>query len=139
MRAISPESILFNFLLAASFPITDVPKFKDGRIRGEKVNGAESLNSVYIYVWKYSDGLLKPWVLRKNVNWSIFLIFFRKQVLTFNANCLQWRQFAFNVKSCFPGKIRKKFNLSSAEFAQSVVKSKEGNERQYECEILQVR
>ena len=36
-----------------------------------------------------------------------FLIFPRKQVLTFHANCLQWRQFAWKVKSCFLGKRRK--------------------------------
>ena len=40
---------------------------------------------------------------------SIFLIFPRKQDLTFHANCLQWRQFAWNAKSCFLGKIRKIF------------------------------
>ena len=38
-----------------------------------------------------------------------FLIFPIKQDLTFHANCLQWRQFAWNVKSCFLGKIRKIF------------------------------
>ena len=37
-----------------------------------------------------------------------FLIFFQKTNLTFHANCLQWRQFAWNVKSCLLGKIRKK-------------------------------
>ena len=31
----------------------------------------------------------------------------RKQVLTFHANCLHWRQFAWNIKTCFLGKIRK--------------------------------
>ena len=30
-----------------------------------------------------------------------FLIFPRKQDLTFHANCLHWRQFAWNAKSCF--------------------------------------
>ena len=34
--------------------------------------------------------------------------------MTFHANCL-WRQFAWNVKSCFLRKIRKYFNMSSAE------------------------
>ena len=34
-----------------------------------------------------------------------FLFFSRKQDLTFHANCLHWRQFAWNVKSCFIGKI----------------------------------
>ena len=40
---------------------------------------------------------------------DIFLIFTRKQGLTFHANCLLRRQFAWNVKSCFLGKIRKIF------------------------------
>ena len=40
---------------------------------------------------------------------DIFLIFPRKQDLTFHANCLLRRQFAWNVKSCFLGKIRKIF------------------------------
>ena len=75
---------------------------------------------------------------------DIFLIFPRKQDLTFQANCLLRRQFAWNVKSCFLGKIRKTketiclkcqilfsgknkkniINLSSAENAQKVVKVK---------------
>ena len=36
-------------------------------------------------------------------------IFPRKQNVTFHANCLQWGQFAWNVKSCFLGKIIKIF------------------------------
>ena len=40
---------------------------------------------------------------------DIFLIFSRKQDLTFQANCLLRRQFAWNVKSCFLGIIRKIF------------------------------
>ena len=35
-------------------------------------------------------------------NWHVFLIFPRKQDLTFHANCLQ---FAWNVKSCFKKKM----------------------------------
>ena len=54
-----------------------------------------------------------------------FLIFPRKQNLTFHANCLQWRQFAWNVKFCYLGKIRKNIiSLSSAELAKRVVKVK---------------
>ena len=40
---------------------------------------------------------------------DIFLIFPRKQDLTFLANCLLRRQFAWNVISCFLRKIRKIF------------------------------
>ena len=40
---------------------------------------------------------------------DIFLIFPRKQDLTFHANCLLRRQYAWNVKSCFLGKLRKYF------------------------------
>ena len=39
-------------------------------------------------------------------------IFSRKQDLTLHANCLHWRQFAWNFKTCFLGKIRKIFQLS---------------------------
>ena len=47
-----------------------------------------------------------------------FLIFPRKQVLTFLANFLHWRQFAWNVKSCVLGKLRKNItSLSPAELA----------------------
>ena len=42
------------------------------------------------------------------LNGDIFLIFHRKLDLTFHANCLHWRQFAWNIKSCFLGKLRKK-------------------------------
>ena len=41
---------------------------------------------------------------------DMFLIFPRKQDLTFHANCLLRRQFAWNVKSCFLGKLRKIFS-----------------------------
>ena len=45
-----------------------------------------------------------------------FLIFPRKQDLTFHANCPQSRQFACNVKAYFLGKIRKHIiNVSSVE------------------------
>ena len=40
---------------------------------------------------------------------DIFLIFPRKQDLTFHANCLLRRKFAWNVISCFLRKIRKIF------------------------------
>ena len=50
--------------------------------------------------------------------WNSFLIFPPKKDLTFPANCLLCKQLAWNVKSCFLGKIRKyQFNVSSAEFA----------------------
>ena len=42
---------------------------------------------------------------------NIFLTFPRKQDLIFHANCLHWRQFAWNIKSCFLGKIRKNISL----------------------------
>ena len=56
---------------------------------------------------------------------EIFFLFFpRKQDLTFHANYLLRRQFAWNVKSCFPGKIRK---ISS--ICQRVVKVKPKSKR----------
>ena len=58
---------------------------------------------------------------------EIFFLFFpNKQDLTFHANCLQWSQFAWNIKSCFLGKIRKNIiSLWSAELAKRVVKVKD--------------
>ena len=53
-----------------------------------------------------------------------FLLFPRKQDLTFDANCLHWRHLAWTVKACFLGGKKKKniTNLSSAESVQGVVK-----------------
>ena len=53
-----------------------------------------------------------------------FLIFSEKQDLTFNANCLQWRQFACNVKPVSRKNKKTITNLLSAELAQRVVKVK---------------
>ena len=47
---------------------------------------------------------------------DIFFIFPRKQDLTFHANCLLRRQFAWNVKFCFLGKIRK--NISKCRLVE---------------------
>ena len=47
-------------------------------------------------------------VSRRQID-DIFLIFPRKQDMTFHANCHLRRQFAWNVISCFLGKIRKIF------------------------------
>ena len=46
-------------------------------------------------------------------NWRYFSYFSQKTgtEISCNANCLQWRQFAWNVKSCFPGKIRKNISI----------------------------
>ena len=43
---------------------------------------------------------------------DILLIFSRKQVYKFHVNFLSWRQFVWNVKTCFLGKIRKIFQAS---------------------------
>ena len=49
----------------------------------------------------HSLGKLSRWQIN-----DIFLIFSRKQDLTFHANCLLRRQNAWSVKSCFLGKVR---------------------------------
>ena len=46
-------------------------------------------------------------LIQQMTDWWYFLNFPRKQGLTFHANCLHWRQFAWNVETCFLGKIRK--------------------------------
>ena len=43
---------------------------------------------------------------------DILLIFSRKQAYKFHVNFLSWRQFVWNVKTCFLGKIRKIFQAS---------------------------
>ena len=69
--------------------------------------------------------------------WNIFPIFPRKQVLTFHENCLQWRQFAGNVKNSFLGKIKKIYmKLSSAKLAQRMVKVKRISLFYYLCVCL---
>ena len=40
-----------------------------------------------------------------------FVFFSRKQDLTFHTNCLQRRQFAWNVKTCFMGKMKKNSSI----------------------------
>ena len=55
------------------------------------------------------------WANLKDDKLVIFLIFSRKQNLTFRANCIHWRQCAWNVKSCFLEKKKKYFKMSSAE------------------------
>ena len=68
----------------------------------------------------------------------ISLIFPRKQDMTFHANCLHWRQFAWNVKSCFLGKIRKRSPvMSPAESAKRVLKVKSIKKNNC-CEITMV-
>ena len=47
------------------------------------------------------------WLIQQTTNWWYFSNFARKQDLTFHANCLHRRQFAWNIKSCCLGKIRK--------------------------------
>ena len=63
----------------------------------------------------------------------------RKQVLTFHANCLHWRQFAWKVKSCFLGKIRKNIiSLLPIELAQRVVKVKQLGSQWGPCPAVQM-
>ena len=52
----------------------------------------------------------------KLIIYIYFFCFPSKQGLTFHANCLHWRQFAWNVKTCFLEK--KKTNIAE-NFTQS--------------------
>ena len=49
------------------------------------------------------------WATSEDDNLMIFSYFAQKTGFEIYANCLRWRQFARNVKSCFLGKIRKIF------------------------------
>ena len=64
--------------------------------------------------------------------WNICLIFPRTEALTFQANCLFRRQFAWNVKAYFLGKKNKKniINLLTAELVQRVVTDNKYNDTQ---------
>ena len=63
---------------------------------------------------------------RRQIKTFFFLIFPKKkkqQALTFQANCLQWKWLACNVKSCFLGKIGKNIiKFLSADFAHKIIK-----------------
>ena len=68
--------------------------------------------------------LQEKYKMKQGMAWSFYLFllnalhsqlifsrhFLRQQDLTCHANCLQWRQFAWNVKSHFLGKIRKMYH-----------------------------
>ena len=66
-----------------------------------------------LFIWSCSYPLPLSGLIQQTTNWQLFLIFARKQVLTFHANCLQWRQFARNAKTCFLRK--KKIQMLSVE------------------------
>ena len=72
---------------------------------------------IHMKIWNnfnlyYSLGLFSRWQINDS-----FLIFPRKLELTFHANSLQWRQFTWNVKSSFLGKMRKVFqNVTCKRF-----------------------
>ena len=71
---------------------------------------------------KFSTGTILIYVF---FFFFFFFFFFRK--IVFEISCkLSWRQFAWNVKTCFLGEKCKKttINSSSAEFAKRVAKFK---------------
>ena len=67
---------------------------------------------------KHVTVMEKPFILTFTTLWAnladklmmfFFLFFPRKQDLTFQTNCLQWRQYAWYVETCFLVKVRKIF------------------------------
>ena len=69
------------------------------------------VHNVTIILGKISANMLK-----------FFLIFLKKQILTFHANYLQWRQLHEMSNPVFLGKIKENIiNMSSAEIAHRVV------------------
>ena len=84
------------------------------------------------------SGSLSAMILRWALQGHHGSLVSRKQVLTFHANCLQWRQFAWNIsslfssgticmkcQSLFSGENKNKFtNSSSAEIAQREIRVK---------------
>ena len=66
---------------------------------------------------------LAYWAKFQQTYWNIFLILPGKQVLIFRANCLQYRHFAWNLKSPFSWKNKKNImNLSSADLELEIEK-----------------
>ena len=61
---------------------------------------------IYFFNLYHSLGEFSRWQIN-----DIFLIFPRKQDLTFLTNCLQWRHFVGNVKTCFQGKNKKNLSI----------------------------
>ena len=68
--------------------------------------GVCSTNLAFTCNVYHSQGLFSRWQTD-----DISLSFLRKQVFTFHANCLPWRQFEWNLKACFMGKIRKNISI----------------------------
>ena len=66
---------------------------------GQQKSSKTLLASINLY---HSPGIIS----KRRID-DIFLIFPRKQDITFHANCLLRRQFAWNVISCFLGKNKK--------------------------------
>ena len=72
-------------------------------------------SSILSYDLYHSHGWFSGWQID-----DIFHILPRKQDLTFHADCLHRRQFAWNVKSCFLRKIRNMLqNVVCWNFTQS--------------------
>ena len=64
------------------------------------------------------------WLIPQATNWGYFSYFPRKQALIFHANCLHWRQFAWNVKTCFLGKMRKNISICLLKISPRVLSVK---------------
>ena len=47
------------------------------------------------------------WLIQQMMNWWYFFYFSQKTGFDIHTNCLQWKQFAWNIKAYCPGKIRK--------------------------------
>ena len=79
-----------------------------GEIKNKSMH-LKSLLSTAKTLWSVAFiNALSPSTMGKSFSRQHFKIFFirspKKQVLTFHAECLHWRQFAWNVKTCFLGK-----------------------------------
>ena len=73
--------------------------------RGYSASPSPRRNMKCIYTLAFTT----LWAIFSRRQILIFLLFPEKLDLTFHANCLHWRQLAWNIKSCFLGKIREIF------------------------------
>ena len=95
-----------------SFNLHEMSKLFPGKIR-KNISKCHLLKFLPTVLSNLDISPIRSFNLYHSLGWfsrwqidEIFLFFPRKQDLTFYANCLHWRQFACNVKSCFLGKIK---------------------------------
>ena len=66
------------------------------------------MSSAFVVTCVSHDNLYTTLTNSANDKLTFYYFVYQKQSLIFHANWLLWRRFAWNVKTCFLGKVRKK-------------------------------